>query len=239
MADAGLRIQDLACVRGHSRILQGVTLEVVSGGVGIIGRNGMGQTTLAECVMGMLPALSGSVKLDGIELAGRRPDQVAQAGLALVPQGRRLFRSLTVAEHLSMTRSKGTRWTPDRVRALFPRLTERERNRATQLSGGEQQMLAISRALLQNPSVLLMDEPSEGLAPVIVDELAEIINSLAHEGMPILLIEQNLGLVERTATQPIQVMENGKIVEEIDVHRLREDKRIRERILGVAIGLDN
>lgn len=239
MPDAGLRVQDLVCCRGHSRILQGVTLEVVSGIVGLIGRNGMGKTTLAECVMGMLPAVSGSVRLDGVELAGKRPDQVARAGLALVPQGRRLFRSLTVAEHLSMARSTGTRWTPNRVRELFPRLAERERNRARQLSGGEQQMLAIGRALLQNPAVLIMDEPSEGLAPVIVDELAEAIIALAGEGMPILMIEQNLSLVERAVTQPIQVMENGKILEEVDVMRLHNDRRIRERILGVAVDLED
>lgn len=238
MPDAGLRIEDLVCARGHSRILQGVTLEVVSGVVGLIGRNGMGKTTLAECAMGMLPAISGSVRLDGVELTGNRPDQVARAGLALVPQGRRLFKSLSVAEHLSMARSKGARWTPERIRDLFPRLTEREGNRATQLSGGEQQMLAIGRALLQNPTVLLMDEPSEGLAPVIVDELADVITTLAQEGMPILLIEQNLSLVERTVTQPIQVMENGKIVEEIDVLRLQQDKRIRERVLGITVDLE-
>ncbi len=234
MSSDGLAIQDVVCRRGHSRILQGVTLTAQSGVVGLIGRNGMGKSTLAECAMGMLPATSGTVTLNGQQLSGLRPDQIARCGLALVPQGRRLFPSLSVREHLQLAGARGGKWSPDDVRALFPRLTEREGNRANQLSGGEQQMLAIARALLQSPSAIIMDEPSEGLAPVIVDELAATISRLAQDGMVILLIEQNLSLVERTVTQPVYVMENGLIVDQIDQQLLRDDRGLRERVLGVS-----
>lgn len=236
MSDSVLAVTDLVSKRGHNIILQGVSFEVSQGVVGLIGRNGMGKTTLAESIMGILSPFSGSVKFNGIELCGKKSNEIARSGIALVPQGRRLFKSLTVQEHLTMMK-KAFSGKPDYdVLELFPRLSERLTNRASQLSGGEQQMLAIARALLQNPKILIMDEPSEGLAPVIVDELSKIISKLAQQDMPILLIEQNLSLVEKTVNGEVFIMDNGRIANSISVSTLASDKRVQERILGVSVG---
>lgn len=233
---AVVRITDLQAHRGHSHILQGVSIELPSGVTGVIGRNGMGKTTLAESVMGMLRPTGGSIVLDGVELAGKPSFRIARAGIALVPQGRRLFRSLTVAEHLQLQgRRVNGHWNRARVLEVFPRLAERLHNGATALSGGEQQMLAIARALMQNPKVLILDEPSEGLAPVIVHELGRNIRNLGDAGLAILLIEQNLELVLGTISDEVAVMENGRITERIAVDTLSEDRVARERILGVAL----
>jgi len=234
MSDISLKVEGLVCNRGHSQILQGVTLAVSHGVTGLIGRNGMGKTTLAECLMGMLPSSSGTVTFNGKVLSNKTSDHIAKSGIALVPQGRRLFKSLSVSEHFTMARSGKQYWTPNRVFDAFPRLKERKRNRPAELSGGEQQMVAIGRALLQNPSIMIMDEPSEGLAPVIVDELSDVVKKLASDGMPILLIEQNLSLVERTVTELVHIMANGKIAESVDTEQLSNDTRIQDRVLGVT-----
>ena len=235
-----LKVTDLHAHRGHSHILQGVSIDLPAGVTGVIGRNGMGKTTFAESVMGILRPTSGSILLDAQELAGKPSFRIARAGIALVPQGRRLFRSLTVAEHLQLQGRKATGpWTRDRVLEIFPRLSERLNNGGTELSGGEQQMLAVARALMQNPKVLILDEPSEGLAPVIVDELGRNIKKLGNEGLAVLLIEQNLELILATISDNVAVMENGRFTEKIAVNALSTDRAARERILGVALSEQN
>lgn len=241
MAECELKVRDLHVRRGHSVILQGVDLDVRAGVTGLIGRNGMGKTTLAEAIMGMLPAVSGTVHLDETNLTNRPSFKVARSGVALVPQGRRLFPSLTVREHMQLVNKRnelaGPKWTPDDVIGLFPRLGERLDHKATQLSGGEQQMLAFGRALLQSPKALILDEPSEGLAPVIVDELGRAISTLGDSGLSVLLVEQNLELITTTISGEVLVMENGKISETIRTADLEADKGIRERVLGVALSV--
>ena len=163
-----LQLQGLNVFYGRSHAVQGVDLTLPSGVLAVVGRNGMGKTTMCKGIMGLVPVSSGSIRFMGEELVGHKPAEIARLGIGYVPQGRRLWRSLTVDEHLRlMSRGKGA-WTPERIYDVFPRLAERRRNGGGQLSGGEQQMLAISRALLMNPRLLIMDEPTEGLAPVIV-----------------------------------------------------------------------
>ncbi|MFZ1382727.1 MAG: ABC transporter ATP-binding protein [Scrofimicrobium sp.] len=239
MTECELKVTDLHVRRGHSLILQGVSLEVGTGVTGLIGRNGMGKTTLAEAIMGILTSMSGTISLDEKDLTNKPSFKVARSGIALVPQGRRLFPSLTVREHLQLVNkrneSEGPKWTPDDVIQLFPRLGERLRHKATQLSGGEQQMLAIGRALLQSPNALILDEPSEGLAPVVVDELGRAISELGRSGLSVLLVEQNLELITMTMSGEVLVMENGRITETIRTADLEADRGIRERVLGVAL----
>src|SRR4051794_31249917 len=182
--------------------------------VSLIGRNGMGKTTLCNAIMQIKPpATEGSIAFGGTELLGRPSYKVAQTGIGYVPQGRRLFESLTVDEHLRMAapRDGDARWTPDAVYELFPRLAERKDNGGTLLSGGEQQMLAIGRALLGNPKLLIMDEPSEGLAPAIIEKLIETFHRLAtEEGLAILVVEQNLAMATSLADRQL-VMVAGRI----------------------------
>ena len=169
-------------VSGYDRgvVLHGVDLDLAAGSVlGLLGRNGVGKSTLIMTLAGLVPPSAGSILLDGRELAGERPDRIARAGVALVPQGRRVWATLTVAEHLALSsRSRGGTWTVDTVLDLLPRLGERRRHFAGQLSGGEQQMLAVARALLTNPRLVLLDEPSEGLAPAVVDQIAGVVTTM-------------------------------------------------------------
>ena len=192
-----LRVENIHTFYGQSHVLQGLSMTAPGGGItGIVGRNGAGKTTFARSVMGFTPVRSGRILIDGKEMQDRRPEDVARAGVGLVPQGRRIFASLTVEEHLRVAQSvaRQTDWDIDRVYELFPGLEERRTNRGDELSGGEQQMLAIARALTTNPKILLMDEPSEGLAPLVVQELDRKIE-LAQMNLTILLIEQDLPLV--------------------------------------------
>src|SRR3954462_11579238 len=194
MPEPLLPVETLCAYYGRVQALEDVSFEVAGGSTSIIGRNGMGKTTLCNAILGLPPArLTGSLPCRGPELVGRAPYRIAKLGIGYVPQGRRLFPSLSVDEHLRMISSgRGAkRWTSQRVYELFPRLAERKRNGGAQLSGGEQQMLAIGRALLTNPQLLIMDEPSEGLAPAIIENLTEVFIKLAEEGLRILLIEQN------------------------------------------------
>jgi branched-chain amino acid transport system ATP-binding protein len=234
MSDEGLlEVEGLNAYYGRSHVLQGVEFSVGGKPASIIGRNGMGKTTMCHSIMGMHPTASGSVRFGGLELLGKPSYKIARAGLALVPQGRRLFGSLSLDEHLRMLPTAGNgKWTASGVYELFPRLAERKKTRATQLSGGEQQMLAIGRALLLNPKLLIMDEPSEGLAPRIVDELVETIRRLAHEGMRILLVEQNLGVATAVADRHL-VMVAGRIAAELTSHELTADPELQRRYLGV------
>ena len=200
----------------------------------LIGRNGMGKTTLCNAIMGLLPVMSGSIRFRGTELVGLPPYRVAATGIGYVPQGRRLFTSLTVDEHLAMLAraARGKRWTPHEVYELFPRLAERKKLGATKLSGGEQQMLAIGRALLLNADLMLMDEPSEGLAPTIVEQLVDTSRQLVEEGIAVLLVEQNLSVATAVSERQV-VMVSGQIEAEISARELLADADAQRRYLGV------
>jgi branched-chain amino acid transport system ATP-binding protein len=232
-----LAVRMLDAYFGQSHVLQGVEFEIGADPVAIIGRNGMGKTTLCKAIVGMSPPQTkGSVRFRGAELVGMPSHKIAGAGIGYVPQGRRLFPSLTVDEHLRMIRSRANgsgRWTVDAIYALFPRLAERRGNGGMQLSGGEQQMLAIGRSLLTNPRLLIMDEPSEGLAPTIVEGLIETLRTLVHEGMHLLLIEQNLGVATAVADRQL-VMVAGRIFTETTAQALLTDPELQQRFLGVT-----
>ena len=221
---------------GSAQALEDVSLEIAGGATSIIGRNGMGKTTLCNAILGIPPArVRGSIRYRGTELVGRPSYKIAKLGIGYVPQGRRLFPSLSVDEHLRMVARRGgsRRWTPDKVYELFPRLAERRRNGGAQLSGGEQQMLAIGRALLTNPSLLVMDEPSEGLAPAIIEQLIATFKTLEQEGLAILLIEQNLGVATSVAERQV-VMVAGSIAAETTASELTADTELQRRFLGVT-----
>ena len=230
-----LAVKGLDAYYGRAHVLQGVEFEMGAEPIAIIGRNGMGKTSLCKAIMGMAPPQArGSIRFEGTELVGKASYKIASAGIAYVPQGRRLFQSLTVDEHLRMLgRSNGGRWTIGAIYELFPRLAERKRNSGTQLSGGEQQMLAIARALLTNPKLLVMDEPSEGLAPTIVEGMIETLRTLVAEGMNLLLIEQNLGVATSVAERQL-VMVAGRIFTETTATALRTDPDLQQRFLGVT-----
>jgi len=237
-----LSVRNLISGYDRSRVLNGVDLDLDGGAVlGLLGRNGAGKSTLVMTLMGLLTPTSGSVHLDGVELAGRRPDQIARAGVAVVPQGRRIWAPLTVAEHLALAsggpwrrRSGGGRsWTIETVLGLLPRLAERRGHYAGQLSGGEQQMLAVARALLTNPQLVLFDEPSEGLAPSIVEQIGGVVTTLREEGVAVLLVEQDLHLAFAVADQ-IAVMERGAIVHRVPTEQFRRDPATAHRLLGVG-----
>jgi branched-chain amino acid transport system ATP-binding protein len=230
---ATLEVAGLNAYYGPAHVLQGLDFAVSADPVSIIGRNGMGKTTLCHSIMGIHPGtVNGSIRFSGLELLGKASYKVARAGIALVPQGRRLFGSLTVGEHLRVIKRGRGDWTPDRIYELFPRLAERRKNEATQLSGGEQQMLAIGRALLLNPQLLIMDEPSEGLAPRIVEEMVETIHRLAQGGVRILLVEQNLGVAAAVAERHL-VMVAGRFATELTSEQLMSDPELQRRYLGV------
>jgi len=235
-----LIVRDLHVRFGQAHILQGVSLEVGAAPLAIIGRNGMGKTTLCQAIMGLVAPGEGEITLGGERLSGLQPFRIARRGVALVPQGRRTFPSLSVHEHLLLVSPKGrggrdARWSIERVYDTFPRLAERRRNGGTELSGGEQQMLAISRALLMNPKLIIMDEPSEGLAPVIVDHLIEVLRRLREDGMSLLLIEQNLRVATAVADQ-VAIMVTGRIAVEMPAATLAADTEIQRRYLGVSAG---
>jgi branched-chain amino acid transport system ATP-binding protein len=228
-----LAVEDLHGYYGTSHVLQGVSFSMGAEPVALIGRNGMGKSTLCLAIAGLLERAEGSVRLDGQELLGKPAYKVAGAGIGYVPQGRRLFESLTVDEHLEIVAGRGKgEWTPERVYELFPRLAERRRVSGTSLSGGEQQMLAIGRALATNPRVLIMDEPSEGLAPTIVESLVETIKQLAAGGMGLLVVEQNLGVATSLAERQL-VMVTGSIATETTAAELADDPAAQRRYLGV------
>ena len=219
-----LAIEGLNAYYGRAQALEDVTFEITGGSTSIIGRNGMGKTTLCNAIVGVPPArVTGSIRYRGQELVGKPSYRIAKLGIGYVPQGRRLFPSLSVDEHLRMlARATGSkRWTVERAYELFPRLRERKRNGGAQLSGGEQQMLAIARALLTNPTLLIMDEPSEGLAPAIIEHLVETFKKLEQEGLAILLIEQNLGVATSLAERQL-VMVAGSIYAETTATELVE-----------------
>jgi uncharacterized protein (UPF0261 family)/ABC-type branched-subunit amino acid transport system ATPase component len=226
-----LEVRDLDVYYGRAHALQGVGFTLAEGVFGLVGRNGMGKTTLCNAITGLVRASGGSVKLAGEEILGLTPNEITRRGIAYVPQGRRMWPSLTVDETLRLV-AKHKREI-DRVYAMFPRLAERKSHGGAQLSGGEQQMLAIGRALLLEPRVLVMDEPTEGLAPIIVEHVVQAMRTLAAEThIGILLIEQNLGVATEMADR-IGVMVNGRIAHEMPAHELAADPALQERLLGV------
>ena len=233
MAEPLLVVEDLHGYYGTAHVLEGVSFSMGAEPVALIGRNGMGKSTLCLAIAGLLRTATGSVRLEGKELLGKPAYRISNAGIGFVPQGRRLFQSLTVDEHLQIVGAKSSQaWTPKRVYELFPRLAERKKVSGTSLSGGEQQMLAIGRALLTNPRVLVMDEPSEGLAPTIVEGLVETIKDLAREGMGLLVVEQNLGVATSLAERQL-VMVTGQIATETTADALANDPAAQRRYLGV------
>jgi branched-chain amino acid transport system ATP-binding protein len=231
-----LEVSDLHVRFGEAHILQGVSISVGATPMAIVGRNGMGKTTLCQAIMGLVRASEGRVTFDGVPLGAEPPHRIARRGIALVPQGRRTFPSLSVHEHLKLvSQGKGARWTIERIYETFPRLAERRRHGGAELSGGEQQMLAIARALLMNPRLVIMDEPSEGLAPVIVEQLIEVLCALPADGMGLLLVEQNLRVATVVAPR-IAIMVTGRIATTLPAQTLADDPEAQKRYLGVATG---
>jgi uncharacterized protein (UPF0261 family)/ABC-type branched-subunit amino acid transport system ATPase component len=234
-----LEVKGLDVYYGHSHALQGVDLTLDAGVFSVVGRNGMGKTTLCKTIMGLVRASGGSVRIRGEEVTRLSPARIAGLGVGYVPQGRRLWRSLSVDEHLQL--AAGMRrgaWTIERVYDTFPRLAERKGHGGSQLSGGEQQMLAIARALLTNPQLLIMDEPTEGLAPVIVAQVEEMLVRLGEDGeMSVLVIEQNIG-VATAISRNVAIMVNGRINRVIESARLSADRELQQRLLGVGLHSD-
>lgn len=234
-----LEITDLHTYYGESHVLQGVTLTAAKGTVtAVLGRNGVGKTTLCRSIAGLTPARSGRVVFDGADISRIPPYRIHDLGISLVPQGRRIFPSLTVHENLAIavnpSRSHG--WDLQNVFAVFPRLSERSQNRGNELSGGEQQMLAIARALVARPSFLIMDEPTEGLAPVLVAEVANVIRRLKEEGTSILLAEQNAAFAVKVADY-VHVMAKGQVVHSSDPVALWNNEEVKTQLLGVPPAL--
>ena len=235
-----LEIRDLHSYYGEAYVLRGLGLSVPEGKViALLGRNGMGKTTMIRSIMGLRPPTvrQGSISFRGQPLAGKSPNQIARLGIGLVPQGRRVFPSLTVSEHLEICPQRrapsGHRaWNRDRVFQLFPALAERRGHRGQQLSGGERQMLAIARALMINPDLILMDEPTEGLAPVMVKHVEEAVQTMRAEGISILLVEQNL-LSALAVADLVHILEVGSIVFSGLPRELLANKPVLHRHLGV------
>jgi branched-chain amino acid transport system ATP-binding protein len=232
-----LELVDVHTYYGESHVLQGISLNVDQGSVvALLGRNGMGKTTTIRSIIGFTPPRRGVVRFKGKDIAGLPPNQIAQMGIGLVPQGRHIFPSLSVRENLIMSArnpGKPEAWTLDRVYSLFPILKERADLKGTLLSGGEQQMLTICRALMTNPDLLLMDEPSEGLAPIIVKEIGRIIGQLKAGGFSILLVEQNLPMVLAVADYTY-VVSKGRIVHESTPEELGRNEKVKNTYLGVS-----
>jgi len=242
MDDAGavptLEVEGVHTYYGESHILRGVSLTLEPGRVvAVLGRNGSGKSTLVKSVVGWVPVREGSIKLYG-ESVERLPSyRVVREGAAIVPQGRRIFRSLTVAENLTIGArgtANGSGWTLDRIWELFPQLQARRRNRGDQLSGGEQSMLSIARALMTNPKLLLMDEPSEGLAPQMVELVGDVLGRIREQGLSILLAEQNLSLAMAAADE-VYILSKGEIVYNDTPAALKQEPLVMRRYLGLGL----
>ena len=224
-----LTLTDVHTYYGDSHVLQGVTLTVEKGTVtAVLGRNGVGKTTLCRSIVGLTPARQGTVVFNGEAITALPPHRIYDRGICLVPQGRRIFSSLTVHENLAIA-AKGDL---DAVLSVFPRLAERRDNRGNELSGGEQQMLAIARALVAHPTLLILDEPTEGLAPMLIAEVGRVIRRLRDEGTSILLAEQNAAFAVKLA-DVAHVMSKGRVVYSNDPETLWRDEDVKTRLLGV------
>lgn len=233
-----LKVNNLHVYYGGSHILQGASLELEKGTSAIIGRNGMGKTTLVSAIMGLVPATEGTVELAGENITNFPPYKIAKKGIGYVPQGRRIFSSLTVDEQLKFVTRKGidgtADWSPEKVYEFFPRLKERYKQSGTNLSGGEQQMLAIGRALVTNPKLLIMDEPSEGLAPVIINHIIEFCYKLRQMDMSLLLVEQNLNFA-KSVSDYVNVMLTGKFAYQDTFNKLLGAPELLYKYVGVGI----
>ncbi len=230
-----LEVDDIHTYYEHSHILQGVSLQAESGRVtALLGRNGVGKTTLIRSVIGFTPPRTGGIRFSGESIERLPSHTIARRGVGLVPQGRRVFPSLTVEENLRLGGLPGRagRWTLETVYTMFPRLRDRVANYGGQLSGGEQQMVAIGRALMSNPVLLLMDEPSEGLAPLIVRELERTMCALKETGLAIVLVEQNLPLALAVA-DTAYIISKGRVVFHGDPQTIRTDDEVRTKYLGI------
>lgn len=232
-----LEVEGIETFYGKSHVLQGVSFAVPRGGItGLVGRNGAGKTTTLRSIMGLTPPRSGSIRFDGCDITGQAPHRISRLGVGYVPEGRQIFPHLDVGENLRLaerSRGDGNRWTLDRIFALFPVLRERWRQKGRSLSGGEQQMLALARALAANPDLLMLDEPSQGLAPLLVRELGELLRRLKAEGVTILLVEQNVRMALAVADQ-VLVLSKGTVVfsgPTAEFHRHEEE--LRGRYLAV------
>ena len=233
-ATPALEVRDLNVYYGRSHALQGVDLTLDHGVLSVVGRNGMGKTTLCKAIMGLVPVASGDISFGGQSLLGKTPAEIARLGIGYVPQGRRLWPSLTVDEHLKLVVRRSGAWSIERIYSTFPRLAERKSNGGAQLSGGEQQMLAIARALLLNPRLLVMDEPTEGLAPVIVQQVEDMLVRLGREGeIEVLVIEQNIGVACAVA-ESTAIMVNGRINRVMESGVLAADRDLQQAMLGVG-----
>jgi branched-chain amino acid transport system ATP-binding protein len=231
-----LEVREVETYYGKSYVLQGVSLDVPDRSlVAILGRNGVGKTTLIRSIMGLTPAAAGRIRFDGLDITGMPANLIARRGVAWVPQGRMIFPTLTVEENLTVGVHASPRgaWTLDRIYGLFPNLSTRAHHRGNELSGGEQQMLAIGRALMTNPKLLLLDEPSEGLAPMLVRQVAETIRRLRMEGMAILLVEQNLHLALEFADK-VYIMIKGRVAYEGLPADVARDEQTKEQLLGIG-----
>jgi len=227
-----LELRDVETAYGRSQVLFGVTLEIgASQVVSLLGRNGMGKTTTVKSIMGLCTPLAGTIQFDGKALRGLPSYRIAKAGIGLVPEGRQVFPNLTVRENLVAT-SRGNSWDLGRVYDLFPQLKERQSNYGNQLSGGEQQMLAIGRALMTNPRLLILDEATEGLAPLIRQEIYRSIEQLKTEGLSILVIDKDVRALTRVADRHY-VLEKGRVVWSGSSAELASDRELQHRYLGV------
>ena len=230
-----LRIEQLSAGYGEAVVLSGISLSLAEGqALALLGRNGMGKTTLINTIVGVTRCFSGSIALDGRDLTKLRADQRAHAGVGWVPQERNIFKSLTVHENLTAVARPG-RWTTEKVYAMFPRLNERRQNLGNQLSGGEQQMLAVARALMTNPGLLLLDEPFEGLAPIVVEELTAAIRRMIAERVnAFVLVEQHVEIA-LPLTENVIVLERGRIVHRGPSVELLADHAALERLIGLRL----
>jgi branched-chain amino acid transport system ATP-binding protein len=231
-----LNVEGLEAAYGDSQVLFGVSFEIAAGEVvTLLGRNGMGKTTTVNSIMGLVRPRAGRVVVEGRDVAGNPPHKIAKCGLGLVPEGRQIFPTLSVAENLVATaanRFGPPRWTLERIYALFPRLEERSRNMGNQLSGGEQQMLAIGRALMTNPKLVILDEATEGLAPLIRQEIWTCLKTLKEEGEAILIIDKNVDALAAFADRHI-ILEKGRVVWSGDSAALIADPVLKDRYLHV------
>jgi len=232
-----LAINDIHTWYGDSYVLQGVDMEVRDATVvALLGRNGMGKTTTIRSIIGLTPPRKGSITFNGTELVGLPPNRIARAGIGLVPQGRMIFPSLSVTENLTMAARTGGSvdpWTLEKIYEIFPRLKERARNKGNLLSGGEQQMLTIARALMTNPDLIMLDEPSEGLAPIVVQEVYRVIEKLKAAGQSILLVEQDFGMAMSVADYAY-IMSKGSIVFGSAPDELIDNETVKAQYLGVG-----
>ena len=233
---AFLSVQDIHTYYGDSYVLQGLSIKVEKGeALGILGRNGMGKTTLINSIMGFVPPRRGKISFDGKDITDKTSYDISALGIGLCPQGRRVFPTLTVRENLIVAEQthSGNRWNTEIVYELFPRLGERADQRAGSLSGGEQLLVAVGRALMTNPECLILDEPSEGLAPLIIQDIGDAIRSLKDEGLSIILVEQNTPFAIRTVDR-VSIITRGQVVHDSSPQELWENEEIKQTHLGIG-----